>query len=152
MFSTGSELAPRAPIPDGRMERIMQPWVLILPNIWCFDLQTLYNRVYDVSEDLSVWVKCHVRHGIPWSIGRKAYCVALSVSEWEGHWRFDFSVFCALLLNETQKTFIAIPCNVLVNYITFCIPDICHKHHNRWLQGKLIFFINADYGILIFLY
>ena len=27
MFSTCSELTPRAPIPDGRMERIMQPWV-----------------------------------------------------------------------------------------------------------------------------
>ena len=26
MFSTCSELFPRAPIPDGRMERIMQPW------------------------------------------------------------------------------------------------------------------------------
>ena len=26
MFSTCSELTPRAPIPDGRMERIMQPW------------------------------------------------------------------------------------------------------------------------------
>ena len=26
MFSTCSELAPRAPIPGGRMERIMQPW------------------------------------------------------------------------------------------------------------------------------
>ena len=25
MFSTCSELTPRAPIPDGRMERIMQP-------------------------------------------------------------------------------------------------------------------------------
>ena len=26
MFSTCSELSPRAPIPDGRMEQIMQPW------------------------------------------------------------------------------------------------------------------------------
>ena len=26
MFSTGSELTPRAPIPDGRMERFMHPW------------------------------------------------------------------------------------------------------------------------------
>ena len=26
MFSTCSELTPRSPIPDGRMERIMQPW------------------------------------------------------------------------------------------------------------------------------
>ena len=28
MFSTCSELTPCAPIPDGRMERIMQPWLL----------------------------------------------------------------------------------------------------------------------------
>ena len=26
MFSTCSELTPRAPIPDGRMERFMHPW------------------------------------------------------------------------------------------------------------------------------
>ena len=96
-------------------------------------------RVYDVLENLSVLVKCHVRHGIPWSIDRQAYCVALSVSEWVGHWRFYFLVFCALLLNETQKTFFAIPCNVLVNHITLCIPDICHKHSNRWLQVSLLF-------------
>ena len=28
MFSTCSELSPRAPIPDGRMAQIMQPWAL----------------------------------------------------------------------------------------------------------------------------
>ena len=39
MFSTCSELTPRAPIPDGRMERIMQPWlsgiviVIIIVNV-----------------------------------------------------------------------------------------------------------------------
>ena len=27
MFSTCSELTPRAPIPDGRMERFMHPWI-----------------------------------------------------------------------------------------------------------------------------
>ena len=31
MFSTCSELTPRAPIPDGRMERIMQPWTYEKP-------------------------------------------------------------------------------------------------------------------------
>ena len=30
MFSTCSKLTPRAPIPDGRMAQIMQPWPLVL--------------------------------------------------------------------------------------------------------------------------
>ena len=40
MFSTCSELTPRAPFPDGRMERIMQPWwakcdlVCVRPWLW----------------------------------------------------------------------------------------------------------------------
>ena len=33
MFSTCSELTPRAPIPDGRMERFMHPCAQILENI-----------------------------------------------------------------------------------------------------------------------
>ena len=35
MFSTCSEFTPRAPILDGRMEQIMQPWPLVA--IWCMD-------------------------------------------------------------------------------------------------------------------
>ena len=36
MFSTCSKLTPRAPIPDGRMEQIMQPWLKYfkLAHLW----------------------------------------------------------------------------------------------------------------------
>ena len=33
MFSTCSELTPRAPIPDGRMAQFMQPWYVNEENI-----------------------------------------------------------------------------------------------------------------------
>ena len=39
MFSTCSELTPRAPIPDGRMEQIMQPWMGSYP-LDCHDYRT----------------------------------------------------------------------------------------------------------------
>ena len=36
MFSTCSELTPRAPIPDGRMDRFMHPWCQ--PTLYIFEL------------------------------------------------------------------------------------------------------------------
>ena len=38
MFSTCSELTPRAPIPDGSMERVMQPWLK-----WLWTYRTLLS-------------------------------------------------------------------------------------------------------------
>ena len=49
MFSMCSELTPRAPIPDGRMERIMQPcpkhYLRLQAAVQCVQQQEYYRMV-----------------------------------------------------------------------------------------------------------
>ena len=58
MSSTCSKLTPRAPIPDGRMERIMQPWDEQMP----FKISSLTKLpiALETHEILFSDVGCHV--------------------------------------------------------------------------------------------
>ena len=74
MFSTCLKLTPRAPIPDGRMEQIMQPChgviaLCKLPTFWCLCFQcwsrpnfpTLCDQLHyhsEVHSELKIWYYC----------------------------------------------------------------------------------------------
>ena len=74
MFSASSELTPRAPIPDGRMEQIMQPWMWQTKQINQWELCIYHLNHYFGQSKRSGW----------------SYC-----SGWSGWWKWKVVKHCA---------------------------------------------------------
>ena len=53
MISTCSELTPRAPIPDGRMERVVQPWCVLYYQLMKLSTQYLQLGQGDIRGNVS---------------------------------------------------------------------------------------------------
>ena len=110
MFSTCSELTPRAPIPDGRIEKIMQPCLEELQYIvlsqWCMIIE-LERK----CEGFTGFVHLLEHMGDPWSDPYPEYrslieCVYIMwVQSLQLKYKFMKSVTMAFQLNiPTQKT------------------------------------------------
>ena len=104
MFSTCSELTPRAPIRDGRMEQLLHPWIIFFVALMC-TLYDMFQCLPDHQNDIGILNACLTRVDKPENIICEAIAIHKSLNPQNEYGRSDQKLDTSLFSRYLETPF-----------------------------------------------